>query len=262
MDKMEINKPISLEERKNVQFEMLKEIDSFCRSNGIRYSLAFGTLLGAIRHRGFIPWDDDVDIMMPLSDMKRFKSLFHSETMKYYDVDNDPDFQYAFSRIANTKTFCKIGFLFTGYGICIDLYPIIPIPREPKKQVSFWEKAVNLEKRYVSFVKWNNRAIRYLPVKRLPGFSKTMKEYRDFLFGFGNESNNSYYIIAGPMKLRNKMTYDFDLFEDLIDVEFEGQMFRAVSCYDKYLTMRYDNYMQLPPEDQRQPYHGGNYFWK
>ena len=76
LQKMKKNKkPISIEERKVVQLEMLKEINSFCKANNIRYSLAFGTLLGAVRHKGFIPWDDDVDIMMPLPDMLRFLIL-------------------------------------------------------------------------------------------------------------------------------------------------------------------------------------------
>lgn len=74
-------KEITLEERKQIQLRMLIEIDAFCRKHNIRYSLAYGTLIGAIRHKGFIPWDDDVDIMMPLPDMLRFKELFKSETM-------------------------------------------------------------------------------------------------------------------------------------------------------------------------------------
>ena len=69
----EKRKQISLEEKKSIQLEMLKEIDAFCRNNNIKYSLAFGTLIGAVRHKGFIPWDDDVDIMMPLPDMLRFR---------------------------------------------------------------------------------------------------------------------------------------------------------------------------------------------
>ena len=69
-------KEITLEERKQIQLRMLIEIDAFCRKHNIRYSLAYGTLIGAIRHKGFIPWDDDVDIMMPLPDMLRFKELW------------------------------------------------------------------------------------------------------------------------------------------------------------------------------------------
>ena len=67
---------LDLDTRKDIQFSMLKEIDSFCRQHSIRYSLAYGTLLGAIRHNGFIPWDDDVDIMMPIVDLLVFKKNF------------------------------------------------------------------------------------------------------------------------------------------------------------------------------------------
>ena len=72
-------KKISFEKQKEIQLEMLKEIDYFCKHNSIRYSLAFGTLLGAIRHKGYIPWDDDVDIMMPYPDLIKLKRLFSSE---------------------------------------------------------------------------------------------------------------------------------------------------------------------------------------
>ena len=67
---------ITLDERKQIQLEMLIEIDKFCREHNIKYMLAYGTLIGAVRHKGYIPWDDDVDISMPLEDILRFKNEF------------------------------------------------------------------------------------------------------------------------------------------------------------------------------------------
>lgn len=92
-------KEITFEERKTIQLDMLKEIDAFCRTNNIRYTLACGTLIGAIRHGGYIPWDDDVDITMPYDDMLKFKKLFKSETMKYCDIETEKNYGYEFSRI-------------------------------------------------------------------------------------------------------------------------------------------------------------------
>lgn len=260
---MNKDKPISLEERKHVQLEMLKEIDTFCRKNNIRYSLAFGTLLGAIRHKGFIPWDDDVDILMPLPDMYRFKELFHSETMKYCDVDTEKYYLYGFSRIANTNTYNKIGLVAKSYGINIDLYPVVSVPHNGIDCEKFFYKANNLFKKRVSLMRWYSILTRLLPIKTIPFLESSVKEYRDYLLNVNNYGNTGrYYIVAGPLELRDKMMYDFDLFDQTIQVEFEGSKFMAISEYDKYLSMRYGDYMALPPEDQRHPYHGGNYYWK
>ena len=257
------NKPISLEERKAVQLEMLKEIDSFCRENDIKYSLAFGTLLGAIRHKGFIPWDDDVDIMMPLPDMLRFKELFHSDRLKYCDVDTAKHFEYGFSRIANVKTYNKRGLTVRDYGICIDLYPLVSVPSEPKDNDLFFERASELNKRRFFFMKWNSRIIRVLPVESIPGLDGSIKRYRDFILNtdlFGK--TGKYYIVAGPLELRDKMSYEFNLFDNMIEVVFEGNYFKAIAEYDHFLSLRYGDYMQLPPEDQRHPYHSGLFYWK
>lgn len=254
---------ISLEEKKIVQLEMLKEIDSFCKANNIKYSLAFGTLLGAIRHKGFIPWDDDVDIMMPLPDMQRFKELFRSETMKYCDVDTEKYYEYGFSRIAHLKTYNKIGIIAETYGICIDLYPMVTIPNDELDIELFFQKASAFYNRRMRMINWRQHIIRYLPVKTIPGFQKAMKDYRDYVLNTNNYGKtNKYYIVAGPLNIRKRTSYDFDLFEELIDVDFENYTFSGIKQYDNYLTMMYGDYMTPPPEDQRHPYHGGHYYWR
>lgn len=257
------NKPITLEERKLVQLEMLKEIDAFCRLNDIRYSLAFGTLLGAVRHKGFIPWDDDVDIMMPLPDMLRFKELFRSQTMKYYDLDNDKYFQYSFARIANTLTYKRTGLICKSYGICIDLYPVVALPSDEEALTLYFNEARKLEKITDWLNKWRSRAIRYLPVTNIPFFRSSVRKLTNHLrYSYKFDNAKRYYIIAGPIDLYHTMTYDFDMFSNTIEMEFEGIRFMAISEYDKFLSLRYGDYMTPPPEDQRRPYHNGDYYWK
>lgn len=255
-------KELNLEERKNIQMEMLQEIDMFCKRNNIHYSLAFGTLLGAIRHKGFIPWDDDVDIMMPIADMKRFKELFVSDKLKYCDVDTEPHFEYAFSRIANRFTYNKMG-KYKSYGICIDLYPIIPIPSDLNEQEKFFATAQKYQETRLRFKQLRRRVLKYLPIPTIPGHDRAIRRYRDYMLDVDKYvSSGKYYIIAGPLSLRNKMTYDLDLFAETIHVKFENMEFPAIANYDYYLKLRYGNYMQFPPEQERHPYHGRHYYWK
>ena len=256
-------KKISFEEKRLIQLEMLKEIDIFCKENNIRYSLAFGTLLGAIRHKGFIPWDDDVDIMMPLPDMLCFKALFKSKTMKYCDVDTEKHYSFPFSRIAQTNTINKKGIFVYTKGICIDLYPIISLPSSEEEEKLFFDKAKPLCEHRLFYKKWNSRLASFLPIEALPGTDKVMKKYRDFILNsvpYGK--TDKYYIIAGPLMLRKKMSYDLDLFKELIEVNFENYQFSAISQYHYYLTLRYGDYMQLPPESERVPKHEADYYWR
>lgn len=258
-----MKKEISLRERKQIQLGMLKEVDTFCQTNNIRYSLAFGTLLGAIRHKGYIPWDDDVDIMMPLPDMLRFKETFKSKELKYCDVDTESYYEYAFSRIVHMGTYDKKGLIYKQYGINIDLYPIISIPCVDKEKELFFQKAEKFQKRRLRLMEWRRRCVKYLPIKTIYGHEAAIRKYRDYMFNtprYG--STGLYYIIGGPLHLKERMTYNQDLFKNLISVKFEGVEFQAISQYDYYMRLRYGDYMQLPPIEERHPYHGGHYYWK
>lgn len=253
-------KEITLEEKKQIQLQMLIEIDEFCRKHNIRYSLAYGTLIGAIRHKGFIPWDDDVDIMMPLPDMLRFKEIFRSASMRYLDVDTDANYQYSFSRIANTQTFNKDGIVSTGYGVCIDLYPVLGLPHDIESVELFFKEAKPKRERHSCLIRMKSILMRYFPIKNIPGFNREMKRYRDFLFQFPYEKTRFFFTHGGELEMRN--VHDFDLFEKITDVSFEGHVFMSIFRYDDFLRRFYGDYMQLPPEDQRIPYHGGHYYWK
>ena len=255
--------PIPFEERKIIQLNMLKEIDFFCKNQNIKYSLAFGTLLGAVRHKGFIPWDDDVDIMMPLEDMLKFKELFKSENMRYCDVDTEPYYEWPFSRIAHNNTYNKIGIVAKGYGISIDLYPVIIIPEENSKREKFFHNAINFQQKRYKYIKWCRRIVKYFPIKTIPGFKEANVKFRDYLLNTNIKLHDGlYFIVAGTSKRIEKYIFNTNLFNQVIDIEFENLKFCSIKNYDHYLTKIYGDYMTPPPPDKRIPYHGGCYYWK
>lgn len=256
-----MRKEIELEERRSIQLEMLKEIHSFCNSNNIRYSLAYGTLLGAIRHKGFIPWDDDLDIMMPLPDMFKFKVLFKSEKLKYCDIDTEKNFNFPFSRISYLPTYRRMGF-YKEYGISIDLYPVCQIPDTKETQNEYFQKLANLYERREK-VRGINAKFRKCFSLSFPMYKSALRDIRDFICNnceYG--STNTYHVVAGPISTRNKRIYDYDIFKDIILVEFENIRANAISCYSDFLRVCYGDYMQLPPESERHPYHNGHYYWR
>lgn len=260
---MVANNEITLEERKKIQLEMLIEIDAFCRAHNIKYMLAFGTLLGAIRHKGYIPWDDDVDISMPLEDMLRFKKEFKSEKLKYSDVDTENFHAYAFARISYKPTYSKIGLLCKSYGINIDLYPILEVSSNIDENMQIVQNLLPLYKRRNFMLLWGGRFMRRLSIPKIPGFKSIVRVYREKLFEqFQCQGGGCFHSIAGPLEKFEIHTFDFNPFENMIEVDFEGHKFMAPAKYHEYLSHHYGEYMEFPPEDQRHPYHGGVYYWR
>lgn len=130
---------------KNLQLEILNSVHIFCVENDINYIIDFGTLLGAARHKGFIPWDDDIDISMLRPDFDKFSQLYKDNQYSFYNIDNDKSFPYAFGRVYNTQT---ISFLHNKIkkGIYIDVYPLDGIPSEEKLQKKVFSKIDRLQK--------------------------------------------------------------------------------------------------------------------
>ena len=248
-------------ERQKIQLEMLKEIDTFCRTHQIRYSLSNGTLLGAIRHGGYIPWDDDVDICMPFPDMLRFKEIFSSETMKYIDIDIDRHYEFSFPRIAYTPTFSRQGLFVKTYGISIDLYPVLGLPPTKERVNLLFDQLKKMMRVREIYLSINRRLRKYLPIKAIPGSDVLVRKYRDKIFSY--TYNNSKYLFHYGGDIKWTKVFEEDLFVDMTEILFEGEKFMAFSKYDEYLKHVYGDYMQLPPIEKRQPYHGiVNKYWK
>ena len=251
-------KALTFNERRQSQLEILKVVDEFCRKNNIKYSLAYGTLIGAIRHNGFIPWDDDIDIMMTYDNLIKLKKLFNVEGYKYLDVDTHRNYEYGFSRICNTSTFSKVGWFSKIYGVCIDVYPIIGLPNNEEIQPFFDICNIKLKHR-LRFLKWRGRILKYLHIDIL-NYSNIVMNFRNYLFKYADSQSEKVLVYGGGIRTHN--VFDKSDFEEYIEKDFEGDNFYIPKKYNEILTHIYGDYMQLPPEDKRHPTHGGNYYWK
>ena len=255
------SKALSPEDIKQLQLEMLKEIDSICNRNGIRYSLSYGTLLGAIRHKGFIPWDDDVDLIMPLPDIEQLKSVFKSDNLGILDIDTCDYYEYQFPRIVHRGTYSRINRFNKWYGVSIDLYPVVGFTKYLHEIDSFMERGKSLQRKKLQYVEWYKRILRLTPFNIMPsGYKKAVRDLHSYVRQFPYEGSKKYFHVGGPFKYYQ--IFDYDVFETMTDVEFETYKFKCLSNYDDYLTHVYGDYMKLPPENQRIPYHIGNYYWE
>lgn len=130
-----------MDEAKEIRLDLLKELDSFCSSHNIRYYLAFGTLIGAIRHNGYIPWDDDVDVWMPRPDLERFIGEYQSNSRYYlsHNQDSGNEHMWGFARLIDSRTTMKLG-THSILGVNIELYPLDGFPTGGKTQNNFVKK--------------------------------------------------------------------------------------------------------------------------
>jgi len=257
-----------------IELDLLREVDRICRTHGIRYYLASGTMLGAVRHGGFIPWDDDVDIEMPYADYIRFCEICKSEldSDKYFlqNMDNDPRHLYIFAKFRRNNTlYVRKGqeHMKFHHGICIDIFPSYPIP---STKIVFYLFAFLVAR--CKTIMWSrigaksekNTLLRLL-YKMIAIIPKGIPKKIILLLVSMCKGDIAHSIgtpFFGDFKLlRNRMNHVSDrgnLMEvldklqptEMIEIEFEGLSCPAQSNYDYMLTFLYGDYMQLPPEEE------------
>ena len=257
---------LTLQELKEIEFDLLKKFRSFCEENGIRYFLAYGTLLGAIRYKGFIPWDDDVDVLVPREDYGKLISLFKdSEQYQLFSYERNKNYCYPFAKLCNMST-RKVEFNIDNgieLGVDMDIFPL-----------DHWDDDFEKAKNEAKCIKRN---IFYLGLSKynkvdadnlLKRFVKGCLIFITKLFGskhfinkiekvtWKNNQNESRYIGAKSWCVYGERgIIPKEAFSKAIEIEFEGEKFLAPVGYDTYLTCLYGDYLPEPPKEKQKTHH-------
>ena len=262
-------KEISFEESKKISLDILLTVADFCDKHNLTYFLAYGTLIGAIRHKGFIPWDDDIDIQMPREDYNKLIATFEHKYLKLI-APGTPMSKHSFVKVIDTRTVktephkkYPAGYL----GIDIDIFPIDGAPTEESEYSEWYDQ---LQKIYTSFM-FSVQSFTMDSLKhnvKLAALKLKLKKPAYYLEAASKlhakyPYKKSEYVAAVESNFNgrgNRVPKNY--FVGSVDVEFEGHMLRAPIYYDKVLRTLYGDYMQLPPADQQITHHTNKAYWK
>ena len=270
---MESNKSIDIEELKRIQLDILKRIDSFCKEHQIKYFMSGGSLIGTIRHKGFIPWDDDIDIMMLRGDYERFIKEFvalDDSTYKLHSSRNVDGWYLPFAKVENSKTIIK-EHIETKYimGINVDVFPIDNVPEKEslqKKMYEKWQKWSNIHgMKLMSTIRGrsllkNVALVLSHFVLTVVSFKYIVKKIETNAMRYSNQKTKFCGVAVwgyGLKEINLKSNYS-----DVIYMPFENIVVPVPIGYDNYLTSVYGDYMELPPLEKRISHHKFEAWWK
>lgn len=256
----------TLKHVQNVQLMILKDFIKICNENNIEYMAYGGTLLGAIRHNGFIPWDDDIDIIMMREEYEKFMdviSLEKNDKYSVYSIENTDEFYFFLTKFSLNNTEFRIDWTRkTKYklGICLDIFVFDDVPDSNIRWKIYFLKMkliqgmlfvflIDLNKNYPSPIKKiitivGSKVMRLFGIK-----SSTLKRWYKKTVESSNNKNYSrvYENIA--------QTYFEPIPKSIIyplkKVPFENIDINVPNDYDSFLTILYGDYMKLPPVDER-----------
>lgn len=264
-------KELNLRELQEACFKVLLDVHQFCVKNNIRYSLTWGTLLGAVRHQGFIPWDDDVDIMMPRPDYDTFCKLYHSE---YTMVIAPGDQSYLpYARVADlTNTYeddRSYPWTDIRHGVWIDVFPIDGATDSKEHETKRYEQAkefrhqnslfrisrckMNQDYSIIKNLKILSRKIRFGWRNPNPAHLKLLEEV--------NYEQADFAVSLGVADEYGLCYFPKSYFEGYTTLKFESESLMVISNYKDLLNSVYGDYMKLPPPSQRIPGHRTSKFY-
>lgn len=254
---------LTLKEIQNTELNILNEFALFCKKNNLKFYLAGGTLLGAIRHKGFIPWDDDIDVCMPRKDYIIFVNNF-DEWNEFLKVKSNlkKNLGAPFSKVVDVRTVIKSRYAQNDIdtNIFIDVFPVDGLPQDIKdvkaiySKCDFYRRVLMLHdailgKGRTVFKKYCKYFLK--PIARIYGAQRCIDNIENIVAQHPYDECKYVGIVSwGLYGVGERMLKDE--FERQVEVDFEGYKFPAFSCWDSYLNGLYGDYMQLPPVEKRQ----------
>lgn len=261
-----VGREVPFEDIRRIQLGILNALADFCEAHGLRYYLSGGTLLGAVRHKGYIPWDDDIDINMPRPDCDRLFELTGGRLGEHYEIaafDGPISHPSPFLRAYDVRYLLRQedmhGNPRSYANVCIDIFPIEGLPASKRKSDIYYSVAkclINLR-----LVAYNKRPAAYFGWRKYLRKAATVPAR---LVGWKNWAR---------LVCRHARKYDYDksdyvgvatchihtfterlpreAYGEAVYLPFEGRQYRAPQDWNMYLTQIYGDYMKLPPEEKR-----------
>lgn len=251
-----------------VLLDLMIEFDSLCKRHGFTYFLEAGSLLGAIRHKGFIPWDDDVDVLMPRDDYNRFVNLSNEFKYPYFlqTPYTDEGYFYSFAKIRNSNTTAlnqMFAFQKFNHGMWLSIFPIDNWSVEGGEERYAKIKELNIDNS--TYMRISNPFLSEKDKERVNNYCgrnpfDTIKEL-DRIAQECNKVPTTYVTVGSTavISYSRKLWYAED-FSEAIDWDFEGFKFPIPVGYDRFLKIMYGDYMKLPPIEERGKHHGNTVF--
>jgi len=258
-----------LNEIKAIQIEILQKVHDYCEEKKIMYFLSHGSLIGAVRHKGFIPWDDDIDIFMPRDDYKKFCECFPNDQEKLgleiVNADTKTYFGRPMSKVIDTRTILiEPNYLLDdNIGVNIDIWPLDGVPASVSEKNKRLKKIKLLIKlmyaRIFRFRACRNIIEKIVHILSFPISAKSVvKRINKELCLVNFDSSEFVSCYVDPYKKEFKREW----FKSRVLVPFEDKYFYIPGEADKVLSVLYGDYMKLPPIENQRPHHVTNVFWK
>lgn len=237
--------------------KMMKEIHQICMEYDIKYSMLAGTMLGAIRHKGFIPWDDDIDLSMTYDNYKKFIDVMAHLNHPWLEIEYplEKNYNYFIKVYNKNTTLVEIDYQNDIKGVFIDVFPVVcagDTYEEVNRRITKCSFYKALLSRKLGTIK--NDTLKGKTFEFLSYFFPKRFLYNRIIASY-EEANSKERKLSTVLFSWNKDTMPTEMYRKISLYNFEDTQFCGFSNYDKYLSDKFGDYMKLPPEDKRNPHH-------